>query len=44
MSHDLDALRAAFAGTNDQLERLQERFIPELGLLRTAADGLQGEV
>lgn len=40
MSTDLDALRAAFAGTDDQLERLREESIPQLTGVRSAADGL----
>lgn len=44
MSRDLDALRAAFAGTNAELERLREQFVPELGRVRDAAGGLHEEV
>lgn len=44
MSTDLDALRAAFAATNDQLERLREESIPQLTGMRSTADGLHREV
>jgi chromosome segregation ATPase len=44
MSEDLDALRAAFAGSNEQLARLRESVVPELGGVRVAAEGLHEEV
>jgi chromosome segregation ATPase len=44
MSDDLDALRGAFAATNDQIERLREAAVPELAGLRMAVRGVHEEV
>ena len=44
MSHDLDALRAAFAATTDQLELLRDAVAPELAGVRAEARALRAEV
>ena len=44
ISDDMDALRAAFAATNDQLELLRHDVTPQLAGVRTAAEGLHEEV
>lgn len=44
MSEDLDALRGAFAGTNDELEQLCAQLVPELRSVGSAVDGVHEEV
>ena len=44
MSDDLDALRQAFQGSNEQLAALREALTPELRGVRKAAEPLHGEL
>jgi uncharacterized coiled-coil DUF342 family protein len=44
MSADLDGLRQAFEGSNEQLAALREAMTPELRGIRDAAEPLHGEL
>jgi uncharacterized coiled-coil DUF342 family protein len=44
MSADLDGLREAFEGSNEQLAALREAMTPELRGIREAAEPLHGEL
>ena len=44
MSDDLDGLRQAFNGSNEQLARLRGAMTPELRGIRAAAEPLHGEL
>jgi hypothetical protein len=44
MSDDLDGLRQAFEGSNEELAKLREAIAPELRGIRDAAEPLHGEL